>query len=746
MKGRGRWLRGVLLLLLGIGFAYVATAFVLLDQRVRQGFDQTQWRVPARLYTRALELYSGRELTPAVFTGHLEAVGYRAVSTPDSPGEYARISTGRFRVHVRAFRAADGREPERRIEVRFAGGRIQTVRDADDAPAIARIEPERIGNVFPGRAADRMLLRLEDVPEELVEALLAVEDREFHDHWGVRPTAILRAALANLRAGRTVQGGSTITQQVAKNFFLSSEQTLARKFNEALMALSLEWHFTKDAILEAYINEVYLGQDGPRSINGFGLGARYWFNRPLAELELHQFALLVGLIRGPSYYDARAHPERARRRRDVVLAAMAEAGAVDEAEAERAAAQPLDIVARDAVRLTSYPAYVDLVRRQLAARYNESDLRGEALRVHTHLDPRAQAAAERAVSERLASLDPGGDLQGAAILAEINSGAVVAVVGDRQPRNPGFNRALDARRPIGSLAKPAVYLAALGLPERYTLATLVDDAPLTVERAGSPPWRPRNFDGEFRGEIPVIDALAHSRNVATARIGMDIGLERVRAALDDLGADPGRALHPADMLGAFGLTPLQVTGMYQTLATGGFHSPLSVIAEVQNADGEALTRHPLRVEQALPAGPAALVDTALREVVEAGTGRRLVSLLPGRDVAGKTGTTNDFRDAWFAGYDGRHVGVAWVGRDDNAPAGLTGSTGALPVWADMMRGVPGEPRSGRDSADIEWARVDPERGRSLPDHCDDARRLPFLSGSVPPRAQRCDGRRIRRGP
>jgi len=310
----GRWLGQLALLGAGVLVAYVGFAFVVLDHRVRSEFGQTQWRVPAHVYTQPLELYGGRELTAAVLADHLRAVGYRATRDPDEAGEFARRGQ-QFLIEARAFRAADAREPARRLEVRFADGRVARVRDAAGNATIGRIEPERMASIFPGRAADRVLLQLDEVPDVVVDAVIAVEDQRFFDHLGVRPLAIARAAVANLRAGRIVQGGSTITQQLAKNFYLSGEQRLGRKFNEALMALSLEWHFSKEEILEAYLNEVYLGQEGARSINGFGLGARFWFNRPLDELELHQVALLVGMIRGPAYLDPRDHPERARRRR-----------------------------------------------------------------------------------------------------------------------------------------------------------------------------------------------------------------------------------------------------------------------------------------------------------------------------------------------------------------------------------------------------------------------------------------------
>ncbi len=722
--------------------AYVGAAFLILDHRVRSDFDQTQWRLPARVYSQPLDLYRGRDLSPGVLADHLAAVGYRPVEVPTAVGQFAR-SGDTFRIRTRAFEAADGGDPARRIEVRFAGERVAEVRDGDGAATLARIEPERIASIFPGRAEDRELIALEDAPGRLIDALLAIEDRTFHDHHGIRPTAILRAAIANIRAGATVQGGSTLTQQLAKNFFLTGEQTLRRKFDEALMALSLEWRFDKAEILEAYLNEVYLGQDGPRSINGFGLGARYWFNRPLDELELHEIALLVGLIRGPSYYDARAYPERARQRRDVVLQSLAETGAIDAAAARAASERPLDVVPRERVRLRGYPAYADLVRRQLGLHYDESDLRGDGLRVYTHLDPRAQAAAEEAIEGRLAELDPDGDLQAAAVIADAHTGAVTAVVGGRSVRSAGFNRALDARRQVGSLAKPAVYLAALAQPERYTLATQLDDRPFTLDLGGGESWQPRNFDGHFLGELPLIDALAQSRNAASARLGMTLGLETVEAALDDLGGRPSHGLHPADLLGAFGRTPLEMTAMYQTLAAGGFDAPLSSIAEVHDTRGQPLTRHTLRVRPAAPSGAVFLVNEALRETVRSGTAQALAGPFADRGIAGKTGTTNDLRDSWFAGYDGRHVATAWIGRDDALPAGLSGSAGALHVWADMMQPLPAAPLSRAGAAAIEWFRVDPQRGRRLPEHCSDARRLPFLAGSEPPYDGNCRTREQR---
>jgi penicillin-binding protein 1B len=726
------------LLLVGVGLAFGATSFFLLDMRVRAQFGQTQWRVPAHVYTRPLEIHDGRDIARGDLVRHLEAVGYRRVADVSRPGRY-HVDGDTVQLHTRPFAWPDTPEPARRLTVRFDDGRIARVDTASGSPALARIEPERMGSVYPGRREDRVLVRLQDTPPLLTETLIAVEDRDFRSHVGVQPSAILRAAIANIRAGRTVQGGSTLTQQLVKNFFLSNEQTLSRKFTEALMALSLEWHYSKDQILGAYLNEVYLGQDGERAIHGFGLGARYWFNRPLGELELPEIALLVGMVKGPSYYDPRAHPERARQRRNTVLRLLGRTGTVERQQVEAAVAAPLGVVDREEVRMHTYPAYLDQVRRELARNYDEEDLRAAGLRVFTHLDPVVQKAAERALEERLDRLDEGGEqLQGAVVVADYDNGAVRAIVGDREGSRAGYNRALSARRSVGSLIKPAVYYTALERPGHYTLITPLRDEPLRVERTGSPVWQPQNYSGEFHGEIPLIDGLVHSYNVATARLGLELGLPAVGRTLRRLRLREGDSLVPADLLGSTSLSPFQVARMYQTFAAGGFDTPLSTISAVQAGSGETLSEDSIEVRRVLDPAPTHLVNTALERVTREGTGRALAWLLPDRRVAGKTGTTDDLRDSWFAGFDGRRVGVVWVGRDDNRPAGLTGSAGALRVWADMMRQLSVVQRRSPPPPGIVEVPVDPSSGYSLPDDCDEALSLPFIEGSVPERARRCE--------
>jgi penicillin-binding protein 1B len=525
-----------------------------------------------------------------------------------------------------------------------------------------------------------------DVPPLLRAGIKQIEDRRFDEHNGVDARGVMRALWANLRARRVVQGGSTLTQQLVKNYFLSDEQTFGRKATEALMALRLEAHFSKEEILVAYLNEVYLGQDGSRAIHGFGLGSEYYFAKPLAELDVGEVATLIGLVKGPSYYDPRKHPDRARARRNLVLQELEQAHLIDSAAAQRAAASPLGLRPPGG----SYvPAYLDLVRRHLKRDYAEADLAAAGLAVYTSLDPRAQAAAERALTVNLKRLDAASKvrdahLEGAVIVAEPNSGDVVAVVGGRDVGTDGFNRALDARRPIGSLVKPAVYLTALETG-RYNAATLIEDAPVELKLGDGSVWAPQNFEHQVYGRVPMARALAESMNLATVRLGLDLGLPKVGDTLQRLGLETPPTLNPSLLLGTVEMTPLEVVQVYTALANGGFRARLRAVHAVLDEHGRPLKSFKVQVEEAAPAVAVYQLDRMLTLVTTHGTGRAAAARLPrGTIVAGKTGTSSDLRDSWFAGFTGTYVAVAWVGYDDNRVTGLTGAAGALPVWADIL--------------------------------------------------------------
>jgi penicillin-binding protein 1B len=676
------------LILACLALAAAVTGWVVhLDRLVMREFQGRHWSVPARVFAAALELYVGAPVAGDRLEEELRRLHYHRGDPAAGPGIYQRRGSS-FDLHARRVRFIDELREPQRVSISADGSSITGLRQADrsDLP-VFRLDPPVVGSVFPIHGEDRLVLSPADVPPLLRLGIKLIEDRRFDEHHGVDATGVLRALWANARAGHVVQGGSTLTQQLVKNYFLSDEQTFGRKATEAVMALRLEAHFSKEEILVAYLNEVYLGQDGARAIHGFGLGSEYYFAKPLAELDADELALLIGLVKGPSFYDPRKHPDRAGARRNLVLQEFAAAHLIDPAAAKRAAAKPLGLRPPGG----SYvPAYLDLVRRHLKRDYAEADLAAAGLAVYTSLDPRAQAAAEHALTVNLKRLDAasrvrGASLEGAVIVAEPGSGDVVAVIGGREVGVDSFNRALDARRPIGSLVKPAVYLAALETG-RYHAATLITDAPIEFKLGDGSVWAPQNFEHRTYGQVPMARALAESLNLATVRLGLDIGLPRVADTLQRLGlATLPPTLNPSLLLGTVEMTPLEVVQVYTSLANGGFRARLRAVQAVLDEHGRPLKRFKVQVEEAAPPAAVYQLDRMLTLVTTHGTGRDAPARLPrGTVIAGKTGTSSDTRDSWFAGFTGSYVAVVWVGYDDNRPTGLTGAAGALPVWADTL--------------------------------------------------------------
>ncbi|MCG7200910.1 penicillin-binding protein 1B [Marinobacter pelagius] len=730
-----------------IGLVLLAGWMVYLDAVVTSRFEGRRFEIPSRVYARPLELYDGAGISTAALQRELELSGFRR-GDGTKGGSYSR-SGNRFVISTRGFRFPDGEEPRRRVAFSIYGDRVENFRVLSGDPApIVRLEPAQIGGIYPAHKEDRILVQLENVPELLPATLMAVEDRNFYEHFGIAPLSIVRAMLANIRAGEIVQGGSTLTQQLVKNFFLSREQTLLRKGNEALMSVLLEWHYEKDDILETYLNEVYLGQAGTRSINGFGLASQFYFGESLRSLEVHQIALLVGMVKGPSYYNPRRNPERATERRNLVISEMEEAGLIDPSEAARARGLPLGVSEQPSYSENRYPAYIDLVRRHLARDYREEDLRSEGLRIFTTLNPAIQYAAEYAVQEtvpRLASGEVREALEAALVVTAKDSGEVLALVGGKDPGFAGFNRALDAERPIGSLIKPFIYLSALTRPDRYTLITPVNDKSFVLEFDDGRRWEPRNYDKKERGEVPLHEALSNSYNLPAVRVGLDVGVDVVAETLQAFGVTSSISRYPSMLLGSVSMTPVTVAQMYQGLATSGFNTPLRTIREVTDAEGEALNRYPLEVDQVADPAAVHLVQYAMQEVMQEGTGRSAYYTIPEQlTVAGKTGTTDDGRDSWFAGFSGDLLAVAWVGRDDNGPTSLSGASGALPVWSRFMAGVPQHGFSPvvPDGVNYHW--VNARRQALTDEYCDNARLVPFITGSEPEQEVSCSGKLQRR--
>ena len=543
-KSRQKLQRGfAIIALLALVAAIILVA--VLDRRVTQQFEGRRWTLPARVYAQPLELYAGQSLSAARFAQELERLGYIPQTPVDRPGTFRRKGDS-VDVYVREFRFSDETQPAQKLHVGFDGEAIAALAGADGADVpVFRLDPLLIGSIFPIHGEDRIIVSPAEVPPLLPEALKAVEDRKFESHHGVNPLAILRALFVNVRAGQVEQGGSTLTQQLVKSYFLDSRRTLRRKGEEAIMAFILESRFEKADIMNAYINEIYLGQDGRRAVHGFGLASQFYFGKPLAELNLPEVALMVAIVRGPSYYDPRRQPERARERRNLVLKVLAEQGVVKPEEAERAMKAPLGITDNAGRSANYFPAFLDLVRRRLREDYQEQALTETGLTVFSTLDPLLQEKAEIALSDELARQDKGGrkaahGLEGAMVVTTPQTGEVVAVVGGRRASFDGFNRALDMKRPIGSLAKPMVYLAALQ-SGRYTPASVVMDEPIEYELESGDVWKPNNYDKKVHGPVTLVRGLTQSYNLATVNLGLDVGLGPVVKTYVQLGTRRGAA-------------------------------------------------------------------------------------------------------------------------------------------------------------------------------------------------------------
>lgn len=721
--------------------ALTLIGLLVLDILVIKQFAGSKWQVPSHVYSRPLEIYRGLPFNREQVIWELQALGYRRVASATASGQFS-VARNKLDIFTRGFAFWDQPEPSRRILITFAGNTVSELRSASgEELSLVRLEPNIIGGIYPSHREDRELVKLSAVPMTLRMGLVAVEDHNFYRHHGISLRAIARALLANIREAGIVQGGSTLTQQLVKNFYLDERRTLARKALEAVMALMLELHFSKDEILEGYLNEVYLGQAGSLSIHGFGLASRHYFGMPLDRLALHQQALLIGMVKGAAYYNPRRNPERARARRNLVLDKMAEEGVASPREVARAKTRSLDLAAGRVAG--NYPAYLDLVKRQLREDYREQDLRSAGLRIFTNFDPQAQRLLEKSVSDGLSAIERDykvspNSLQAGAAVVRVGTGEVIALLGDRQPGYPGFNRALDARRPVGSTIKTAVYLAAL--ENTYTLASPLDDSEIRITTDDGQVWQPRNFERLSHGRVPLYEAFGQSYNQATARLGMAVGLPSVIDVLQRLGFERSVREVPSLLLGSVGMSVFEVATLYHTVATGGYRARLRSIDAVYTVDNELLRRYPYQVEQQFSPQVMHLLQYGLQVVMREGTGKSAYWRLPQElVVAGKTGTSNGQRDSWFSGFSGDYLNVVWLGRDDNGKMPVTGGTGALRIWGSFMASLPQSSFLFAKPERVSYHWIDTEHGILTGRGCHAARELPFIDGTEPTGHSGCRG-------
>ncbi|HHQ5960307.1 TPA: bifunctional glycosyl transferase/transpeptidase [Enterobacter hormaechei subsp. steigerwaltii] len=689
-KGKGRKPRGKrgwfwLLLKLFIVFVVLIAIYgVYLDQKIRSRIDGKVWQLPAAVYGRMVNLEPDMSISKNEMVKLLQATQYRQVTKMTRPGEFT-VQAKSIEMIRRPFDFPDSKEGQVRARLTFDGDRLETIENMDNDRQFGffRLDPRLITMLSSANGEQRLFVARNGFPDLLVDTLLATEDRHFYEHDGISLYSIGRAVLANLTAGRTVQGASTLTQQLVKNLFLSSERSYWRKANEAYMAVLMDARYSKDRILELYMNEVYLGQSGDNEIRGFPLASLYYFGRPVEELSLDQQALLVGMVKGASIYNPWRNPKLALERRNLVLRLLQQQQVIDQELYDMLSARPLGVQPRGGV-ISPQPAFMQMVRQELQSKLGDKvkDLSG--VKIFTTFDSVAQDAAEKAAVEGILALKKQrklSDLETAMVVVDRNTGEVRAMVGGAEPQFAGYNRAMQARRSIGSLAKPATYLTALSQPNLYRLNTWIADAPISLRQPNGQVWSPQNDDRQFSGQVMLVDALTRSMNVPTVNLGMALGLPAITDTWQKLGV-PKDQLHPvpAMILGALNLTPIEVAQAFQTIASGGNRAPLSALRSVIAEDGSVLYQSFPQAERAVPAQAAYMTLWTMQQVVQRGTGRQLGAKYPGLHLAGKTGTTNNNVDTWFAGIDGREVVITWVGRDNNQPTKLYGASGAMSIY------------------------------------------------------------------
>ncbi|MFH7829308.1 bifunctional glycosyl transferase/transpeptidase [Kluyvera chengduensis] len=687
-RGKHRWFW--FLVKLGIVFAVLMAIYgVYLDQKIRSRIDGKVWQLPAAVYGRMVSLEPDMPISKKEMVQLLTATQYRQVTAMTRPGEFT-VQANSIEMIRRPFDFPDSKEGQVRARLTFSGDHLETIENLDSNRQFGffRLDPRLITMMSSPNGEQRLFVPRSGFPDLLIDTLIATEDRHFYEHDGISFYSMGRAVLANLTAGRTVQGASTLTQQLVKNLFLSSERSYWRKANEAYMALIMDARYSKDRILELYMNEVYLGQSGDNEIRGFPLASLYYFGRPVEELSLDQQALLVGMVKGASIYNPWRNPKLALERRNLVLRLLQQQKVIDQELYDMLSARPLGVQPRGGV-ISPQPAFMQMVRQELQAKLGDKvkDLSG--VKIFTTFDSVAQDAAEKAATDGIPVLKKQrklSDLETAMVVVDRFSGEVRAMVGGAEPQFAGYNRAMQARRSIGSLAKPATYLTALSQPNQYRLNTWIADAPIALRQPNGQVWSPQNDDRRYSGQVMLVDALTRSMNVPTVNLGMALGLPAVTDTWLKLGA-PKDQLNavPAMLLGALNLTPIEVAQAFQTIASGGNRAPLSALRSVIAEDGTVLYQSYPQAERAVPAQAAYLTLWTMQQVVQRGTGRQLGAKYPNLHLAGKTGTTNNNVDTWFAGIDGREVVITWVGRDNNQPTKLYGASGAMSIYQRYLQ-------------------------------------------------------------
>jgi len=665
--------------------AFMVICGIYFDKKIENRLDGSTWTLPATLYARPLILKTGETLAKSALISELRLLNYRAVTSVQSAGQFA-VKGDQVIIYRRAFDFPDRSAAAQLVTVSFDAKGIRELKNQQQANIRQfRLDPLLLDRLNSKQIQDRVFVPFEKIPDLFINTLTLMEDRDFYHHQGVSPFAILRAFIVNFKAGRTVQGGSTLTQQLAKNLFLSQERSLWRKFQEAYIALLIDHKYSKDKILEAYLNEVYLAQNGATGVYGVGLASDFYFARPIDELRVEQMALLVAIIKGPSYYNPRRNPKRALARRDLVLRLMLKNNYISTAQYRISVKSPLNLSNIKALNNRANPAFVSLLNRELESDVPARVRKLSGLSIFTSISPVAQKNAETAIQNGIKKVQKKNqqDLQGAMVVIDRKYAEVRALVSGKDVKFSGFNRALDASRPIGSLVKPAVYLTAL--ENGYSLTDPLNDKEIVLKNNTGQRWKPKNYDRKFRGQVSLEQALVSSLNVPTVNLGMKIGLHKVIDSLHEMGVKEKIPAYPSLVLGSVSLSPFQVAQMYQPIGMNGIYKPLTMIRSIVSSEGIPLYQRSSSARRIFSAAAVEQLSIALHKVTTEGTARSLRWRNPGQYFSGKTGTTNNLNDSWFVGYDSNEVVSTWVGKDNNKSAELTGSSGALVLFSGYMK-------------------------------------------------------------
>ncbi len=675
------WIKKILikLSLFGTGlFVGLVVPWYVYINYITETIVQDQWDIPSVVYARPLELFAGQRLSAPALNFELDLLGYVVTGQTPAAGQY-RKQGNEYWIHSRGFSFPDSAEQPQLIKLRLAGKTIQSI-----TPELVRLEPKVIGRFFSADLENRLPIKLTDIPDTMVQGLQATEDRDFKNHHGVSWWGILRAAVRNIMAGEVVQGGSTLTQQLVKNKLRYHQQSWLRKLHEALAATILETKMSKRAIIESYFNEVYWGQDGKVAVHGVQEAAQFYFAKPVNKLTIAEQALLIGIVKGPSWYNPYRQFKRALSRRNVVLNSWLETGVINQQQHDTAKASAL-VLSKQRQLKTDYADFMAVVKNQIKSQFSLSDLKQKGLKIYTSLDPYVQYKTNqtaRKTSDWLAA-----EIESAIIVSSAKNGELLAVSGSKSAQSH-YNRALLAKRQIGSLIKPLVYLAALELLPDFHLKSKIKDEPLLVTTEDRQQWRPKNWDNNSLGSISAETALVYSRNQATVDLGLQIGLDKFVGFLRQLGLQVQRNRHPALFLGAIELTPFEVQHLFGLFSSRGAKQYINAIRYVTDRHQVVLGRAHQAVNHAVAIQNIDVINQALNDITTIGTAKKITQQFKlAGPMFGKTGTTNDGKDSWFSGFDQHHLATVWVGRDDNGPTPYSGSSGALILWSHLFKNL-----------------------------------------------------------